>query len=142
MLVEIYPPTLQSAGLRSAIEDLLSGLSARDITVDCEIPAELDVPAEAERLIFRVTQETLRNISKHSQAGHVAIRLESTPDRVTLTIADDGVGMDASTIGESVGRGHLGVRVMRDLAAAAGARLALASRLGVGTWLQLGVPLP
>src|SRR4051794_3931174 len=142
MLVEIYPPSLHSSGLGAAIGDLISGLSARDITVDCDVPDDLHLPHDAEALIFRITQESLRNISKHAQARAVRITLEQEPRAVRLTIADDGIGMDP-TIGQERERaGHFGLRVMTDLAANAGATLAIASATGTGTWLRLTVPLP
>jgi two-component system, NarL family, sensor kinase len=142
MLVEIYPPSLHSSGLGTAIGDLISGMAARDIAVDCDVPDDIELPADVEGLVFRIVQESLRNISKHAQASAVRITLEQEPRAVTLTIADDGVGLDTAGLQDKARVGHFGLRVMTDLAANAGASLAVSSNAGAGTWLRLTVPLP
>lgn len=142
MLVEIYPPSLHTAGLAAAVGDLISGLPARGIEVDCDIPGDLELPPEAEALIFRVTQETLRNISKHAQASRVRISLDRAAAAVVVSISDDGIGIDPATLPDRARRGHLGLRVMTDLAASAGARLEMSTAPGVGTNVRLTVPVP
>jgi two-component system NarL family sensor kinase len=141
-LVEIYPPSLRTAGIESALSDLTAPLSGRGITVSVEFATDLVLPPECEALIFRVTQETLRNVVQHSSADRVELRLDRTPTHAVLTIADNGVGFDASAMAMVAPEGHFGLRVLRDLADDAGTSLEVSSAPGRGTWLRLGIPLP
>jgi signal transduction histidine kinase len=140
LLVEIYPPTLRSAGLASTLSDLVAPLSGRGITVQRDISPTVRIPADAEALIFRVAQEALRNVVKHAKAQTVALSLRQDDRKVEFTVADDGVGYDTSVLARKATTGHFGLNVAADLAHNAGARLEVASRPG-GSWLRLVVPL-
>jgi two-component system, NarL family, sensor kinase len=73
MLIGIYPPSLQRAGLEAAVSDLLAPLSARGIAVQTEIPSDLALDPETEELIFRGAQEALRNVAKHADPSRVVV---------------------------------------------------------------------
>ncbi len=77
LLVEIYPPSLQRAGLRTALEDLLAPVAARGIETGLEFDDGVDLATEEEALCFRVTQESLRNTLKHAAAQRVDVSLSS-----------------------------------------------------------------
>jgi two-component system, NarL family, sensor kinase len=141
MLVDIYPPSLRSAGLTVALSDLTAPLSGRGIIVRSDIQPEIDLPAETEQLIFRVAQETLRNVSKHAQARGVHVQLFRSQDHAVLVIADDGIGFDAAARSRPRSDGHFGLQVLSDLACDAGASLQISSTPGTGTWLRLRVPV-
>ncbi len=91
LLVEIYPPSLQRAGLRSALEDLLAPISARGIETELDFERELAVDCESEALVFR---STLRNVVKHAVAERVAVAVAGVERGTELTVADDGRGFD------------------------------------------------
>jgi signal transduction histidine kinase len=139
LLVDIYPPSLRTAGLAAAITDLASGLPARGVepTLDLADPGEL--AAELEELVFRVAQETVRNVIKHAGARHVTIALSRDGDLVRLLISDDGIGLEPADLAEGPS-GHFGLRLMTDLASVAGAELSVASAPGRGTAWLLEVP--
>jgi signal transduction histidine kinase len=139
LLIEIYPPHLAQAGLPAALRGLGDRLQPRDVRLRIDVPDVVDVPEETAALVFRVAQEALINVGRHARAHAVHLSLTTAPDRVLLEITDDGVGFDPS---ESAGEGHFGLRVLTDLAAAAGATLDLATAPGSGTALRLEVPLP
>jgi two-component system, NarL family, sensor kinase len=131
LLVDIYPPTLETAGLAAALADLVAPLRSRQIHVDLLLPDDLDplgLDADQQRLVYRVVQECLRNVSKHARATGVEVQL--TPE-------DDGVGFDAALILARPAHGHLGLRVMGDLARDGGAELSVWSGPGEGTTWRL-----
>ena len=140
LLVDIYPPSLASSGLMVALQDLAGPLRARAVDVRLDLPAALphQLDPDDERLVFRVVHECLANVAKHAAASRVDVRLYREGDEVVLDISDDGVGFATSTLGAGA-PGHLGVRVMTDLAEEAGATLAVASAPEEGTWWQLRI---
>jgi len=81
LLVDIYPPNLRAEGLSGAISDLLEPLSAQDVSTRLEVDDSVHLTPGGERLVFRCTQEALRNAAAHSGATRVAVRLTATgPD--------------------------------------------------------------
>ena len=123
LLVEIYPPELHRQGLEHAIRDLLTPCERRGLETHLELDGADDLPPEIEALFFRATQEALRNVMKHSGAKHVDVSVERADGRASLTVSDDGRGFDATAQPD----GHFGLRVLRDLARAAGGDLSVES---------------
>lgn len=129
----LRPPALDDYGLLAALRAHAQSFSAR-----MDIPAQVIGKAIEPRLtiavetaLFRIAQEALTNISKHAQARRVMVTLDSTPARITMVIADDGCGFDAS---EKNPRGEgWGLRTMAERAQAVGAELRIESSPGGGT---------
>lgn len=143
LLVDIYPPTLERAGILEVLRDLAGTLRARDIAVDLALPdVDPGLGPEGDRLLFRIAHECLENVRRHASATHVSLRLEQTADTVVLEIADDGVGFDAEAALARPPEGHFGLRVLADVASQAGAVLAVSSALGAGCRWRLTVPRP
>ncbi len=138
VLVDLYPPNLQRAGLSSALEDLLETVRRRRIAVDADIPAGLDLPADDAALVFRVVQEALRNVISHAGASNVELRVEPGPGELLVHVADDGRGFDP--LSEPPRDGHVGLAMMRDLVEDAGGELAVASAPGAGTVVRARIP--
>jgi signal transduction histidine kinase len=133
-LVDIYPPSLQRAGLLAAIDDLADSVAAE---VDIQAPAATGLPPEKEALIFRTVQEGLRNVAKHAEAEHVTVRIRVGNGLATAEVADDGRGFTPNGSGD---REHMGLGLLSDLAAEAGGSLRVTSAPGAGTTLRLEVP--
>ena len=140
LLVEIYPPNLQRAGLASALEDLGARLRPRGIVATIDVPEDLDLPLETATLLFRTAQESLLNVAKHAGAGVVEVTVTDAADRVVLEVVDDGIGFDVEAMLRSPRSGHLGLSVLTDLAEAAGATLELRTAPGTGTRVRMEVP--
>jgi signal transduction histidine kinase len=140
LLIEIYPPHLAQAGLPAALGDLTARTQARGVHTQLELPEALELPPGSEALLFRVAQEALLNVVKHSRAGNARLSLSVDDAGATMVVSDDGVGFDAATTSATTSSGHFGLRVLRDLAEAAGATLDLATAPGRGTTLRLVVP--
>src|SRR6478735_3440423 len=141
LLVDIYPASLAAAGLAAALDDLAASVRARGITVNGDIDSQTGLDPAGERLVFRVAQECLTNVTRHAGASTVSLQLRRTEDNVLLEIDDDGVGFDAATIIAHPEEGHFGLRILGDVVDRAGAELWLASAPGAGTQWQLRVPL-
>jgi two-component system, NarL family, sensor kinase len=134
-LVDIYPPSLQRAGLHAAIDDLAGSMRA---DVDIQVPASTGLPPEKDALIFRTVQEGLRNVAKHADAEHVTVRIQVNHGLATAEVADDGRGFHPNG---SADREHMGLGLLSDLATEAGGRLQVSSGPGAGTKLRLEVPV-
>lgn len=143
MLRRLRPAALDDLGLVAAIEELCEGWAART-GIACRFTAE-GVPEAVDDAVaiavYRIAQEALSNVARHSRASSVQIRLrreasmELAADRLVFTIDDDGRGMDAT--GPRSGLGLLG---MQERAAALGGIFVLDSAPGRGMHLQLAVP--
>src|SRR4051794_24200334 len=142
LLVEIYPPDLERAGLATALGDLAARLRPRGIETRISLPEQLDLPLATAGLLFRTTQEVVLNVAKHSGARTVEVTVRELPTGVVLEIVDDGIGFDPDAALSRPGNGQLGLSVLADLATAAGATLRVRTAPGAGTCLQLQVPRP
>jgi signal transduction histidine kinase len=140
-LVEIYPPRLREAGLESALSDLLTPLEARGIETKLSVASDLELSEDLESLLYRVCQEGIRNVATHSGAGRVEVGVSRDDGLVRLAVSDDGGGFSLEQALERRSEGHLGLRLLRDLAADAGARLEIDSAAGRGTTVRLEAPL-
>jgi two-component system, NarL family, sensor kinase len=142
LLVEIYPPSLEAAGLQPALLDLLAPLSPRGISTDLEMPDGLRLEPQLEQLFFRTAQEALRNAVAHARARHVTVRIREAGGHVTLLVEDDGVGFSSDEAARRQREGHVGLVALAGLAADAGGRLDVTSVPGRGTSVQLEVQTP
>ena len=138
LLIEIYPPHLARAGLPSALQNLVIRLLPHGVVAEVDVPDDLDPPDDVAALVFRVAQEALINIARHSRARNVTLTARRDDGVVELLVADDGTGFDANRARHETG--HFGLSVLVDLACEAGATLDLATAPGVGTAVRLRVP--
>jgi signal transduction histidine kinase len=138
LLVDIYPPSLASAGLATALADLAQSGASRglEVHVDAQEADDLGLEQDEERLVYRVAQECLRNSVTHAAPCTATIRLGREDDSVVLDVLDDGPGFDTDRL-DRPDEGHFGLRVLADLASDAGAELQVSSRPGAGTHWRL-----
>lgn len=136
---ELHPARLEHLGLVSAVRSLgLEVERVRRLRVDVVAtnwPAEL--PRALVYCFYRVAQEALQNVLKHSRAETVQLAFRATPRRLQLTIADDGRGFDAESA--AAGQG-IGVASMRERLRAVGGTLAIQSTPAQGTRVVASVP--
>jgi two-component system, NarL family, sensor kinase len=142
LLVNIYPPNLETAGLDQTLEGLAVSLRGRDVDVEMDLDplAARRLDLSQQQLVYRVAHETLRNANLHARARHVRVSLALEHSAVVLEISDDGAGFDATEARSATERGHFGLQVLADVAADAGADLAVASAPGAGTRWVLRIP--
>lgn len=135
MLVDIYPPDLHRAGLEAALRDLAAPLGARGIEATVSVPEGTRLSPTLETLFYRTAQEALRNVSRHSGATRVDVHLAVNGELARLVVDDDGRGFDGE-----VEEGHLGLRLLADLAREAGGGLTVESASGRGTRIVVEAP--
>ncbi len=142
LLVEIYPPNLEEAGLASALSDLLARADARGVpaTLDADGLTE-PVPVAVAALLYRAAQEAIRNVLAHAQARTVGVTVATIGDLAVLDVVDDGVGFDTDAGAARFEGGHIGLRGLTDLVADAGGTVTIESQPGSGTTLHVEVPI-
>jgi two-component system NarL family sensor kinase len=141
LLVDIYPPSLRRSGLAAALRDLArtSAGHGHEVVAAVDDAAADALPVELQEAVFRVAQEALRNAVAHSGARSIQLTLDREGADVRLEVADDGAGFDLVALQDQQRDGHLGLRLMTDVAAGSGGRLAIGSPSGCGTIVRLEV---
>ncbi|MDD2923110.1 MAG: ATP-binding protein, partial [Anaerolineales bacterium] len=130
-----------SANVREFVEQcnrLDDNLSLEfDISRDAE---NIDMKVENELQLFRILQEAVSNIRKHSMASEAFIRLERKDKKLIMIISDNGVGFDPVQTGLERG-GHFGLQIMFERAHEIGAHIEIKSNPGLGTQVSVTMDL-
>jgi PAS domain S-box-containing protein len=136
---DLRPSLLDELGLAAAVEWLLETFSEHTgIAYELSLPSHaLDFGAEINTSLFRIVQESLTNIGKHSKATFVKVQLSSSAKSLILKIMDNGIGIEKAP---GKGKKHLGLIGMRERALMIGGRLKIESEPGNGTHLVLQIP--
>jgi signal transduction histidine kinase len=140
----LSPPTLESLGLSEALRDILEEFQ-KYCDQEMIIKADLDeikdiLPEEANIVIYRITQEFLANVHKHSEATRVAVFIKALPEKVTIALEDNGKGFDLEEIkGRPKERRGLGVASMEERLRMLGSRFSMTSQPGKGTRLYFEI---
>jgi signal transduction histidine kinase len=131
-------PLALEAGLLGAIEQQVAEFS-RLSGIACELELAGDAcegcAEGSEAILYRVLQESLSNVTRHSRANRVRVTLARDAGRVVLRIQDDGIGIQ-----HRAPRGHCGLAGMRERASAAGGELLVDSGAGAGTVVTVALP--
>jgi PAS domain S-box-containing protein len=135
----LHPSMLDHLGLAAALRRHLEDLSARHPleVVLSERGFGTDLGTEAASCLYRVAQESLSNVVKHSGGRRVTVRLSGTPQAVRLTIRDMGKGFDVEAARQ---RQTLGLTSMEERIRLLGGTFSLRSRPGTGTVVQATCP--
>lgn len=137
---ELRPSVLDQLGLAAALEWQGHEFSTRTgiVTEIDSCADDISIPDDLGSSAFRILQESLTNVARHASATRVRIRLRLSPERLSLQIADNGVGIATERLG---GTGSLGLIGMRERALACGGTLDIVRPDGGGTLITLRVPL-
>jgi signal transduction histidine kinase len=136
----LRPTILDDFGLEAGLRWLAEGFASRT-GIDVEVQSTYSgrLPDETETHLFRIAQEALTNIARHSGAKRVKMRLDSGADEIRLSIHDDGRGLAAD---RKDGRGRgLGLIGMRARARSAGGDATVRSKPGEGVLIEVRVPV-
>ncbi len=141
----LHPPVLDELGLASAVQEYATGFSDRSgITLELDVQSGFGrLPQEAETALFRIVQESLSNIQRHSGSRTAKIRLRADDYSVELQVSDQGGGMDQIRVERGSGAGtRLGVGIlgMRERMTQLGGRLEVESTPS-GTTVRATIPL-
>lgn len=133
----LRPAVLEDLGLAMVLQDYARDWSRRvGIVVDVGVQGERTTPHQIEEVLFRVSQEALANVARHSRASEVKIQLTWNEEEVGLSIGDNGQGFDTA---RTVGTG-LGLTSMRERLEALHGRLSISSSIE-GTTVEAHIPL-
>ena len=142
----LHPPLLDEAGLASALRWYVEGLTTRsEMRVDLEVPDDFDrLPRDLETAIFRVVQECLTNVHRHSGSPVAKIRLSRSANDVQLEVRDKGKGIAPEKLSEMAAKGApgVGIRGMRERIHQLGGSLEISSDgNGKGTIVEVKLPV-
>ncbi len=104
-------------------------------------PEETRLPPPIELVLYRVAQEALTNVAKHAGARHVEVELVVQDSRVTLTVADDGVGFEVDRFRRTPSLAGVGLLGMRERVTYYQGELDIRSRPNAGVRIRVGIPL-
>jgi len=139
----LYPPMLDEIGFCAAARWLVDGFSQRSkIAVTLDAPDGLKLPKELELTLFRVLQEGLTNIHRHSGSDKAEVVVAATPRTIIMTVTDHGKGIPASVLANfktSKSPAGVGLAGMRGRVADIDGKLELESS-SIGTILRLTIP--
>jgi signal transduction histidine kinase len=130
LLLELRPTALVEADLGEVVRQLGEAVTGRwRIPVAVSVTGHGQPPPEVRIALYRIAQEALSNMAKHSGASRALVTLEYASEAASLRVEDDGRGFEP----DRAPSGHLGLGIMRERAEAVGARLSIDSRPGAGT---------
>jgi nitrate/nitrite-specific signal transduction histidine kinase len=134
LLLEMRPESLERPDLKSLLTQLGDAFVGRvRVPLDLQIHGDCEPAREVKIVFYRVAQEALNNVAKHSGARNVDLRLECQPGQMYLCIRDDGLGFDINSIPPN----HMGIAIMQERVNSIGAHLMIESQPGQGTTVEL-----
>jgi PAS domain S-box-containing protein len=136
----LHPAILDELGLEAALKEECAAFSAQ-AAVPCEVESRsvpVPLPDDVSVCLYRVAQESLRNIAKHADAAKVRVVLSGRKDGVTLRVEDTGDGFDLK---EVKAKGGLGLISMEERVRLIDGKFTIQSQPGKGTTVEVFVPL-
>ena len=139
----LRPPALETVGLKAALRNYCRTFSQRVGIPVVFISSGVELPTLSETAsitLYRVLQEALTNVVRHSQASRVEVSLQTDAEFVSLAVQDNGVGADPSAILQDTGKRGLGIMGMRERLLSLGGMLKIKSLPGKGFSLTAQLP--
>lgn len=140
-IMDLRTPLAMSGGIRRTLREYLERFSLQT-GIPCHFEGHTGSPAvlplEAEVQLLRIVQEALNNVRKHACAAEVWLNVEADSRRIRTVIRDSGPGFDPDTI---IGESRYGLRTMTERAEATGGTIAINSRPGSGTTIEVSIPV-
>lgn len=143
IITDLRPSVLDQLGIWAAIEwyagqiEKQSGLAC-SLEIDAAAAA-IELDAQSCNAVFRIVQEAFTNAVRHAQASRIEVKVQRTDEEVTVTVTDDGIGLDDSAGGAH--RESWGIAGMHERARNCGADLTLTALATRGTTVALSMPL-
>ena len=138
---QLHPSIIEDLGLGDALRSEINNFSRLEeipVTLEYGLGSE-EPPMDVAVNLFRVTQESLRNIRKHAHALNVTVKLVRENSSLLLIISDDGRGFDPEVVREKPG---LGLKSMRERLRFLNGSIAYITRPGKGTTVEAGIDIP
>jgi PAS domain S-box-containing protein len=137
---QLYSSKLEMLGLAQSVRCLSRDFAEQHgIEIECKhLDVRSSLTHDISLCLFRTVQESLRNVSKHSEASKVQVRLQEKSGAICLTVSDNGVGFDPASNCASKG---IGIQSMRERARMLGGTFEIRSRRSGGTKIMVRVPV-
>lgn len=148
IIFDMRPMSLDDLGLVPAVRQLINKLDERNLLkTDFQVDGKSHpLDKHVEVCLFRMIQEALNNVYRHSGVTNAKVRMLFAPDHLAMVIADEGEGFDMAAMEEerknSEGNGHFGILGMEERASIIGAILTVLSEPGKGTKVHIKMPYP
>lgn len=129
LLLELRPTALLEAKLGDLLHQLADAVTGRariPVSVAVEGAGTGTLPADVQIALYRIAQESLNNVAKHSGASHARVKLCQTDESLSLEIEDNGQGFDP----ENIPSNHLGLNIMRERAESIGGKIEISTVQG------------
>jgi signal transduction histidine kinase len=134
---ELRPQTVDGQDFSEALKDYALDWSQRSgIELDINIEGDKELSLEIRETLFRIVQEALANVARHSSANLVDVNLDYRTSLITLTIKDDGCGFDTG-----LQHGGIGLKSMRERAEVFDGSFSVDSASGKGTQINVTLPI-
>jgi PAS domain S-box-containing protein len=134
LLFELRPAALADADLNDLLRQLAESVIGRArVPVTLEVDGSCEIPPDVKIALYRIAQEALNNIAKHSGASRAQVSLHCQPHRIILQIIDNGHGFDML----QVAPGSFGLSNMKERAGQIGAELKIESKIDQGTEITI-----
>jgi signal transduction histidine kinase len=144
LIAELRPAALDEIGVEAAIQGLAERVSATaglavetDVSLSGARNADNGPGSELESTVYRLVQEALTNVAKHSRAEHVRLSVVEHDGAIEVSVEDDGVGFDATASHQG-----FGLPGMRERVSMVGGSLELSSTPGAGATIRAVIPVP
>ncbi len=143
IMANLRPTSLDILGLRETITRYAEQFEEEyAISTSVDLKGLESIPTSVELAIFRILQEELTNVRKHSNAESVKIRSETSQGDLLLSVEDDGIGFDQEMLTAELDSGeHLGLMAIRERAELLGGQLVINSMPGMGTTITVRIPM-
>ena len=144
IIFDLRPMVLDDLGLVPTLRRFIAEQQKRTNTVIELVVLNSDgrrIPEALEVTVFRVVQEALNNICKHALARHALVKLELLPDKVNLSVSDDGCGFDTEEALHAAGRECYGLLGMRERVELLQGKLKISSVPGEGSEISVYLPV-
>jgi NarL family two-component system sensor histidine kinase LiaS len=137
LIQEMYPMALKEKGLATTLREYVFEWENRNgVMIDLNIQNAQRMPLEVEQAIYRMIQEALANVARHSQADQVSVSLVYNSDTVAVKVEDNGLGFNAKHRA-----GGMGLRIINERAESIGGQACIESEPGAGTKVLITAPL-
>ena len=138
-MYDLRPTSLDELGFTSSVEGLISKVKEnKDIEFELDIKEKSEISSSNIKIIsFRVVQEVLNNISKHSQAKKVNIEISINKNYININIEDDGIGFDVKNINFSK---SFGLSSLKERVSLVEGTIDIISKIGKGTIIKVRIP--
>lgn len=137
LIAELRPAQLDGKGLFTAVRETIAAFERQtQLIIDLRLSGDRELPLAVEQPFFRIFQEALSNVARHSNAAKLIVSLHATNDQLRLTVRDNGIGFDPAHVNAGVGQASMQERI-----AQIGGQLQIESEIGKGTAVIVTAPL-